>query len=36
MRAFKESNFPFKVDIVDIQNLAESYYNGVMAERIAL
>lgn len=30
----EESRLPYKVDLVNIDELAKSYYDGVMAERV--
>ncbi|MEN0059143.1 MAG: nucleotidyltransferase domain-containing protein [Bdellovibrio sp.] len=33
---FEESNFPYKIDLVNERHLAESYRPGVMRERIEI
>ncbi len=32
----ENSNFPYKVDLVDINSLAKSYYDNVMKDRVEL
>lgn len=33
---FEESNFPYKVDLVRMKDLAQSYHSSVMRDRIRL
>ncbi len=32
----ENSNFPYKMDLVDIDQLAKSYFDGVMKDRVKL